>query len=123
MPISLPYVGSYCSTAVRLLTRSTVRSWTVTKICLNPRGRDFRQSATEFEVDSAAILQAADRYREDRSLEIVAIHRAEALARSCFISTEDPNTGGDGSSFRLLRSHPDLMESIPTSSTCLFPVQ
>ncbi len=81
------------------------------------RERFFASLATEFEVDSAAILQAADRYREDRSLEnLWAIHRAaEAPRQKLFrrINTAPEGTrtlvAMRGHLLEVLRSHPDLM--------------
>jgi malonyl-CoA decarboxylase len=81
------------------------------------RERFFASLATEFEVDSAAILQAADRYREDRSLEnLWAIHRAAEAPRQKLFRRI--NTAPDGTRtlvamrghlLEVLRSHPDLM--------------
>ena len=81
------------------------------------RERFFASLATEFEVDSGAILQAADRYREDRSLEnLWAIHRAaEAPRQKLFrrINTAPEGTrtlvAMRGHLLEVLRSHPDLM--------------
>ncbi len=81
------------------------------------RERFFASLATEFEVDSTAVLQAADRYREDGSLEnLWAIHRAvEAPRQKLFRRI---NTAPDGTRtlvtmrghlLEVLRSHPDLM--------------
>ncbi len=81
------------------------------------RERFFASLATEFEVDSAAILQAADRYREDASLEnLWAIHRAAEAPRQKLFRRI--NTAPDGTRtlvamrghlLEVLRSHPDLM--------------
>ncbi len=81
------------------------------------RERFFASLATEFEVDSTAILQAADRYREDASLEnLWAIHRAAEAPRQKLFRRI--NTAPDGTRtlvamrghlLEVLRSHPDLM--------------
>ena len=81
------------------------------------RERFFASLATEFEVDSAAILQAADRYREDGSLEnLWAIHRAAEAPRQKLFRRI--NTAPDGTRtlvamrghlLEVLRSHPDLV--------------
>jgi len=76
----------------------------------------FTSLATEFDVDSAAILQAAERYRENGSLEnLWAIHRvAEAPRQKLFRRI---NTAPDGTRtlvamrghlLDVLRSHPQL---------------